>query len=133
MSNDENQRPKSPIILPDFGSSEILPASSTEQKIRLSEAQLSQLGIKSEADLGDDFELQRSPIDNACVVVPLKDGMQVCWYCFMPFARGIPELEPAEIIIAKPGGQEQGLRAAVHAKCHLDWAAQKKGQAVRNG
>jgi len=124
----QEERLKSPIILPDAGSKEVLPASYLSQKLKLDDATLAQLGVKSEADLGDDFELERSPHDGACVVTPLFNGMPGCWYCGLPFARGIPEYEPAEIQIAKASGMEQGLRAKVHGSCHV-----RKMQEIASG
>lgn len=115
----DKNKPKSPIILPFSGAKEVLPADSLNKKLKLDKKTLQQLGVKSEADLGDDIELERSKIDGACVISPKKDGMPVCWYCFLPFAYGIPEYEPAEIQISHPDGQEQGLRAKVHASCHI--------------
>lgn len=119
MSEDNKNRPQSPIIIPSSETTDILPADSLDGKLKLDEATLQMLGVKSEADLGDDIELERSPIDGACVVSAKKDGMPVCWYCFLPFAHGIPELEPAEIQVGRPDGSSQGLRVKVHGHCQL--------------
>jgi hypothetical protein len=110
---------KSPVILPSSGAREVLPGTAFSEKLKLDDKTLAQLGVTSADDLGDDIELERSPLDGACVVVSMKDGMAVCQYCFRPFAVGIPEYEPAEIQVAKPSGMEQGLRVKVHASCHV--------------
>jgi hypothetical protein len=116
---DRSEHYKSPVILPSSQASEILPGSAFGEKLKLDDKTLAQLGVTSEDDLGDDIDLERSPVDGACVVVSMKNGMPVCQYCFMPFAVGIPEFEPAEIQVAKPSGMEQGIRVKVHASCHV--------------
>jgi hypothetical protein len=115
----ETGKPKSPIILPSAATAEVMPGTVLETKLRLDDKTLQQLGVKSEADLGDDIELERSPHDKACVISAKKDGMPVCWYCFLPFVNGLAEYEPVEIQIGKPDGAEQGLRAKVHGSCQL--------------
>jgi len=116
---EHESKPVSPIILPGAGTSEILPGDAFNKKLKLDEKTLAQLGVKSEDDLGDDICLERSPIDGACVVSAVKDKMPVCQYCFLPFVRGIPEYEPAEIQVAMPDGGEQGLRVKVHGACQI--------------
>lgn len=115
----ESGKPKSPIILPSSESTEVMPGTVLEKKLRLDDKTLQQLGVKSEADLGDDIELERSPHDNACVVSAKKEGMPVCWYCFLPFVKGLAEYEPVEIQVGRPDGSEQGLRVKVHGSCQL--------------
>ena len=119
-------KPKSPIILPGAGTSEVLPGDAFNKKLKLDEKTLAQLGVKSEDDLGDDIELERSPIDGACVVSAVKDGMPVCQYCFLPFVKGLPEYEPAEIQVSRADGSEQGLRVKVHGACQLKAMTKKR-------
>lgn len=113
------QKPHSQVILPSTDATDILPISGVEDKLKLEEVSLKDLGVKSDADLGDDIELERSPIDGACVVSAVVDGMPVCSYCFLPFAKGVPEFEPAEIQICRPSGATQGTRVKVHGSCHI--------------
>lgn len=122
---------KSPIILPDAGAQEILPADSLDKQLKLDNKTLQQLGVKSEEDLADDLELERSKVDGACVVSPRKNGVSVCWYCFKPFAIGIPEFEPAEIQVSRPDGSNEGTRVKVHASCHLK--KMRRAQRKRRG
>jgi hypothetical protein len=119
---------KSPVILPASGAREILPGDAFSAKLKVDDKTLAQLGVKSEADLGDDIELERSKIDGACVVSAKKDGMPVCWYCFLPFVMGIPQYEPAEIQVSRPDGMEQGVRVKVHASCQLKKMAESAEQ-----
>lgn len=109
----------SPIIIPSSNASEVMPGTAFSEKLHLDDATLGQLGVKSEDDLADDIELERSPLDGACVVSAVKNGMVVCQYCFLPFVKGMPEFEAVEIQVAKPSGQEQGTRVKVHGSCHL--------------
>lgn len=116
---DRSEQYKSPVLLPSSQTGEILPGSAFGEKLKLDDKTLAELGVTSEDDLGDDIDLERSPLDGACVVVAMKNGMPVCQYCFQPFVNGLPQFEPAEIQIAKPSGMEQGLRVKVHGSCHL--------------
>lgn len=120
ISVPETGKLKSPIILPSSEAMEFLPGTVLEKKLRLDDSKtLQELGVKSEADLADDVTTERSPIDGACVVSAVIGEMPVCWYCFLPFVKGLPEYEPAEIQVAKASGAEQGLRVKVHGSCHI--------------
>lgn len=107
------------VILPSTGAKEVLPANSFNAKLQLDDSTLRELGVKSESDLGDDIELERSPIDGACVVSAVVDGVPVCQYCFLPFVIGLPEYAPAEIQVSKANGMEHGIRVKVHGSCQL--------------
>jgi len=116
----DQQKPS--IIIPSSGTSEILPDSAFAKKLKIEDKTLAQLGVTSEDDLGDDIELERSPIDGVCVVSAKKDGVQVCYYCFKPFIYGgsMPEYAPAEIEVSKPDGNNAGgIRCKVHGRCQL--------------
>jgi len=114
------QDPDKPnIIVPSSGTSEVMPGTAFSEKLKLSDKSLSELGVKSDDDLADDIEIERSPIDGACVVSAVKQGMVVCQYCFLPFVKGMPEFEAVEIQVAKPSGAEHGVRIKVHGSCHL--------------
>ncbi len=124
---DEQNKPKSPIILPSSETEDVISSDSVDGKLKLSDVELGQLGIKSKAELGDDIVLERSPIDGACIVSVSIEGTSSCWYCFLPFAPGIPELNPIEIQPAMKSGSHQGLRIKVHAKCHLQYLEKRRG------
>lgn len=118
----QEHRPESKIALPSTGADEILAASAIASRMKLEPRTLAELGVTSEADLGDEIELERSPIDGACVVAAKKGGIQVCYYCFKPFVYGgsMPEYAPAEIEIAGPDGKnEGGVRCKVHGRCQI--------------
>ena len=109
------------IVIPSSQTTEIIPGSAFSKALKVDDATLAQLGVTSEADLGDDVELERSPIDGACVVAAKVGGIQVCYYCFKPFIYGgsMPEYAPAEIEVSKPDGENQGIRCKVHGRCQL--------------
>jgi hypothetical protein len=113
--------PEPKIILPSSGTKEIIPGSAFTKALKVDEKTLAELGVTSEDDLGDDIELERSPIDGACVVAAIKDGIQVCSYCFKPFVFGnsMPEYAPAEVEVSTPDGRQEGVRVKVHGSCQL--------------
>ncbi len=131
VSAGSHKKLKSPIILPVSGTKEVLPADSFNKALKLEKKTLKELGVKSEDDFGDDLELERSPVDGACVVSVRKDGMIVCWYCFKPFAKGHPEFEPAEMQVGRPDGTSEGTRVKVHGSCLLK--EMRKNQRKRRG
>lgn len=121
----EGNKQTSMASLPSSDTTEVLPGEPNHAKLRQPDVSMSDLKIETFEDIADDIELERSPVDGACVVSAVKNGIPVCWYCFIEFAKGIPELEPAEIQVARPSGMEQGVRIKVHGKCHLESLKQR--------
>ena len=110
------------IIIPSSQTKEVLPGDAFSKSLKIEPKTLAELGVTSEDDLGDDIELERSPLDGACVVSAKKGGVQVCYYCFKPFIHGgtMPEYAPAEVEVSDPDGTSAGsVRCKVHGRCQL--------------
>jgi hypothetical protein len=68
-------------------------------------------------ELGDDMDLIRSPIDDKIVVVSMKDGKQVCQFCFLPFNERDPMFASIEMVPRQPNGDSGYARVKVHGAC----------------
>lgn len=69
--------------------------------------------------LGDDLKVYNSPIDQALSVVAIRNGEEVCQYCFLRFREDIHEQKATEVYPRHPvTGDIGGTRVKVHGVCH---------------
>lgn len=68
-------------------------------------------------ELADEMKLIRSPIDDKIVVVSVRDGHEVCQYCFKRFDERVPELSSIEMVPKMDSGETGTSRVKVHGYC----------------
>jgi hypothetical protein len=73
--------------------------------------------IETIPELADDMKMIRSPNDDKIVVVSVRDGKEVCQYCFLPFDERIPALSSIEMVPDRPSGDVGTARVKVHGSC----------------
>jgi hypothetical protein len=73
--------------------------------------------IEQLPELADEMKLIRSPIDDKIVVVSVRDGHEVCQYCFKRFDERVPELSSIEMAPKMDSGEPGTARVKVHGHC----------------